>query len=129
MRGSGYLRGVDLAGLNEDLRWPGGWLLVLRRHPTSLSLSISPPSGRVMVIQVTDEACLLDRLDATYRDGVAWLTVPEAQRAIGPIGFPDYVAYKLAGRPHAELGALDALRGDPSRLPPTGIEDPREDAE
>jgi hypothetical protein len=125
VRGSGYARGLDLGDLKDQMRWPGGWLLLLRRSAHSLELSIFPPSGRILAIQVSDDAALIRRLASNYSEGVVWLTVPAVGKAIGPMTFPDYVAYKTKVSENPELKALDALRGDPSRLPPTGIKAPR----
>lgn len=119
--GSGYLRSVDLEPLKDKLRWPGGWLLIILRQATSLTLIVQPPSGTSMLIQITDDATLLDELGAEYHNGVAWLTVPGALRAVGPISFPEYIAHKLGKQSHPELQQLESLRGRPDLLPPTGI--------
>lgn len=124
IRGSGYLRSVDLGGIEEKLRWPGGWVLLLLRHTNALSLTVQPPSGRSMVIQVTDDSALLEDLCPEYRDGVAWLTIPATTRAVGPIHFPEYLAHQIGVQVYPELQELEALRGQRSRLPPTGILDP-----
>ncbi|MGZ7870396.1 HNH endonuclease (plasmid) [Methylobacterium radiotolerans] len=123
IRGSGYLRSVNLGGVEDRLRWPGGWVLLLLRQADTLSLTVQPPSGRSMVIQVTDDPDLLDTLGPEYRDGVAWLTVPQAATAVGPIPYPEYLAHQLGQHAHAEFGALEKLRGQRDRLPPTGIPD------
>lgn len=121
IRGSGYLKSVNLGGIEERLRWPGGWVLLLLHHSNALSLTVQPPSGRSMVIQVTDDPELLETLGPEYRDGVAWLTVPQATKAVGPIPFPEYLAHQTGQLPHTELRALEALRGQRDRLPQTGI--------
>ena len=119
--GSGYLGGVDLGDFRDRLRWPGGWVLLLLRHSKTLSLSVLSPSGRMMVIQVTDDPILLDGAGSEYRDGVVWLTVPQAAKALGPLPFPEYLAHQIGEVSHDELCALEAMRGQRDRLPPTGI--------
>ena len=126
IRGSGYLKSIDLAGLTDKLRWPGGWVLLLIRHSDALSLAVQPPSGRSMVIQVTDDPELLRELSSEYRDGIAWLTVPGAARAVGPLPYPDYLAHQIGQHAHPELLKLAAQRGQRDRLPPTGIPDQAE---
>jgi hypothetical protein len=121
IRGSGYYSGVDLAGLNDTLRWPGGWVLLLIRHAHALVLSVQSPSGRPLVIQVTDDPALLEELDAEYRDGVIWVTVPSTARAVGPMSFPEFLAHQIGQSAHPGLRELEALRGQRGRLPPTGI--------
>ncbi|WP_081673780.1 HNH endonuclease [Pseudomonas cremoricolorata] len=123
IQGTGYLRGVGLGEIGDALRWPGGWVLVLFCHADGLSLTVQPPSGRRMVIQVTDDPRLLSGLGLEYRDGVVWVSVPQASHAVGPIAFADYLVHQLRHTPHAELQALEARRGSSSRLPPTGLPD------
>lgn len=123
IRGSGYLKSVGLGDIDEKTRWPGGWVLLLLRHSNALSLSVQPPSGRSMVIQVTDDPELLRDLGSEFRDGIAWLTVPGAARALGPLPYPDYLAHQIGQHEHPELRELAALRGQRYRLPPTGIPD------
>jgi hypothetical protein len=127
-KGSDYLRSVDLGGIEEKLRWPGGWVLLLLRHPNALSLTVQPPSGRIMVIQVTDDPDLLDDLSVEYRDGIAWLTVPATARGVGPIPYPEYLAHQIGQRAHPELRELEVLRGQRGSLPPTGINQEEPDA-
>jgi hypothetical protein len=123
IRGSDYLRSVNLGGIGDKLRWPGGWVILLLRHPEALSLTVQPPSGRSIVMQVTDDPGLLEALGPEYRDGVAWLTVPQAAKAVGPTPYPEYLAHQLGQHAHPELHALEALRGQRDRLPATGIPD------
>lgn len=127
IRGSGYLRSVNLGGLVDKLRWPGGWVLLLLRLGDALALVVQPPSGRSMVIQITDDPEFLESLGAEYRDGVAWLTVPPAAKAVGPIPYPEYLAHQIGHSVHAELRGLEELRGQRDRLPPTGIPENLED--
>ncbi len=121
IRGSGYLENVNLGGLAENLRWPGGWVLLLLQHSDALSLTVQPPSGRSMVIQVTDDPELLGELNSEYRGGIAWLTVPVAAHAVGPLHYPDYIAHQTGLHAHPDLCELAARRGHRDRLPPTGI--------
>jgi hypothetical protein len=94
---------------------------MIKRTKKSLDLSVFPPSGHLLAIQVSDDASLIDKLTPEYDDGVVWLTIPAAGCAVGPMKLQEYVAHTKAVSVHPELKALDALRGDPSRLPPTGI--------
>jgi hypothetical protein len=126
IRGSGYLKSVDLADIADKLRWPGGWVLLLLRHSDALSLTVQPPSGRSMVIQVTDDPELLGQLSSEYRYGIAWLTVPGVARAVGSLPYPDYLTHQISKHPHPELCELAARRGRRDRLPPTGIPDQAE---
>ncbi|MBF0871911.1 HNH endonuclease [Gluconobacter japonicus] len=126
IRGSGYLQSAALGAFEEKLRWPGGWVLLLMQHQNALSLTVQTPSGRSMVIQVTDDSALLGDLGPEYRDGIAWVTVPAAARAVGPIHLPEYLAHQIGQQVSPKLRELDVLRGLRNRLPPTGISDPKD---
>jgi len=77
----------------------------------------------MMAVQVTDEAGLLRELGPEYDDGIAWLTVPPAATAVGPITFPEYLAHKLGSFVHPELAAVQSYGGQREKLPPTNIPD------
>ncbi|SDF01385.1 HNH endonuclease [Paracoccus isoporae] len=121
--GSGYLRGVNLGPVGDQLRWPGGWQLAILHLSEKLALVATAPTGRVMCIQITDDVSLLDRLGSEYRVGVCWVTVPPAQTAVGPMAYPEYLAHMIGAIQVPSLTALEALRGDPSMLPKSGLED------
>ncbi len=121
IRGSGFLTSGDHNDIGHMLRWPGGWCLLLLRLSDRLSLVVQPPSGRSLIIQITDDPEFFDKLGAEYRDGVAWLTVPPVAKAVGPISLPEYLAHQHGPHAHPELRNLEALRNQRDRLPPTGI--------
>jgi len=122
IHGSGYLRGVHLGKVGDQLRWPGGWQLAILHLSEKLVFVATAPTGRVMCVQITDDASLLDRLGSEYRDGVCWVTVPPAQTAVGPMAYPEYLAHMIGTMKVPSLTALEALRGDPSMLPKSGLE-------
>ncbi|TDL79764.1 HNH endonuclease [Palleronia sediminis] len=117
IHGSGYFPGVDLGPVGDQLRWPGGWQIAILRLPEKLALVTTAPTGRVMCIQITNDASLLDRLGSEYQDGVCWVIVPPARTAVGPIAYPEYLAHMIGAVHVPSLTALEALRGDPSMLP------------
>jgi hypothetical protein len=126
VRGSGYLKNVDLRGLQEQLRWPGGWVLFILHHDNTLSLSVQPPSGRTMTVQITDDPVLLQELAPEYRDGVAWLTVPPAASATEAISLSEYLAHQMGELENPQLMEIAKQRSRKSDLPPTNIPiDPR----
>jgi hypothetical protein len=119
IRGSGYLRGVNLGPLTEKLRWPGGWQLAILLLSEKLTLIVTAPTGRMMCIQITDDVDLLGRLGSEFREGVCWVTVPPAQVAVGPMPYPEYLAHKIGESEVSSLATLEALLIDPSALPKT----------
>ncbi|UWQ38459.1 HNH endonuclease [Leisingera aquaemixtae] len=123
IRGTGFIRGIDLGPVSDKLRWPGGWLLVILQLDKKLALVITAPTGRTMGIQITDGATLLGRLGSEYQDGVSWVAVPPARTAAGPLPYPDYLAHMIKVAKAPVLAKLEALRTDPSVLPETGLED------
>lgn len=127
--GSGYLRAIDLGGIEEKIRWPGGWVLSLMKLPVGLSLVVQSPSGRPMAIRITEDVTLLADLEPQYIDGIAWVTVPPAGRAVGPIPYLDYLAHQFGVTQRPDLKALAALGGRRERLPPTGIAEAEDSAD
>ena len=112
VRGSGYWDGVPSLP-----SWSGGWLLTLLALSDRLALMVTTPSGRTMTVQVADDSELLGRLGPEYQTGLTWVVVPPAQRAVGPVSCPDYLAHLTGQRRNPDLQLLDDLRGDLSLLP------------
>lgn len=117
VHGTGFLAGQVLAAPEATLAWPGAWVLVLTVIEKALALTVVAPSGRAMTIMVSNDPTFVDTLEASYRTGLIWLTIPALGRGTGPIPLPDYLAHKLNTRIHPELAALDAQRRDPATLP------------
>lgn len=122
VRGTGYFNGLDISGFSDVLRWPGGWQITLRLLEKKLVLIVMTPTGEMMAIQITDNPMLVDRLDSNYFEGFSWVVVPAVQKAVGPLSYPEYVAHMIGAESNAELNGLECLRGDSSKLPPTGIQ-------
>lgn len=118
VRGSGFLHETSLGGTDEILTWPGGWVFIVNIVEGNLVLSLIAPSGRSMLVVVCDDPSLISGLDAAYRDGLVWITVPAAQDAVGPVALPEYLAHQSSAHAHPALTALAAKRGDPNTLPP-----------
>ena len=119
VRGTGYLRGaLPFGSIGAILKWPGAWVLIMRRSGELLSLEVIAPSGRSMSILVCEEPDLVNGLDPTYSNGQVWLTVPPLGEAVGPIPLPDYIAHWSQVTSVPALVALAAKRIDPSTLPP-----------
>ncbi|KXG87608.1 HNH endonuclease [Agrobacterium bohemicum] len=118
VRGSSFLKSPNNPEVNKALSWPGAWVLMINVIADKLSLSVISPSGRSMTVLVSDEKSLLGRLDAKYADGVVWITVVAAKKAVGPFALPDYITHKLNVASLQELEDLEAMRGDPAMLPP-----------
>jgi hypothetical protein len=91
---------------------------VLKIDRTGLVLTVVAPSGRYMHITVCDDDDLVSRLDAAYRKGLIWLTIPPLGEAVGPIPLLDYFEHQLGRVSHPELAALASKRIDPATLPP-----------
>lgn len=122
IRGSGYFQGIDLGPVADKLRWPGGWQIAIIPLSDRLALTVTAPTGRMMCIQITDDINILGRLGSDYRDGVCWVIVPAAQTAAGPLPYPEYFAHMIGAKASESLASLEALRGDPSALPKTGLD-------
>ena len=92
-------------------------MLTLLALSDRLALMVTTPSGRTMTVQVADDSELLGRLGPEYQTGLTWVVVPPAQRAVGPVSCPDYLAHLTGQRRNPDLQLLDDLRGDLSLLP------------
>lgn len=112
VRGSSYLSGRGLRGMEAVLAWPGGWVLMVKLTDGKLSLSVLSPSGRAMSVLISDEQTLVDGLDLKFRDGVVWITAPVAEEAVGPIMLSEYVAHQAKVFLSPVLAKLASRRGD-----------------
>ncbi|MFK0207699.1 HNH endonuclease [Agrobacterium sp. NPDC090283] len=118
LRGSGFIKGTGGGGdIESVLNWPGGWVLMILPFENKLGLCLISPSGRSMMILISEDAALLANLDPKYSDGVIWITVPAAKKAVGPISLPAYLAHRIENVSLAALTELESLRGDPANLP------------
>lgn len=117
LRGSSYLSGRGLRGMEAVLAWPGGWVLMVKLTDGKLSLSVLSPSGRAMSVLISDEQTLVDGLDLKFRDGVVWITAPVAEEAVGPIMLSEYVAHQAKFFLSPMLAKLASRRGDTATLP------------
>ena len=118
VRGSGFLSNAGLGGAESVLAWPGGWVLMVNLVQSKLGLCVISPSGHSMMVLVSEEPGLVGALDPQYKDGMVWITVPVAKRAVGPIPLPEYLAHMLGERELPALTLLASKRGDSTKLPP-----------
>lgn len=117
VRGSGFLSGTGLNGAERVFQWPGGWVLLLNVVEGNLVLSVVAPSGRSMTISICEDQTLLAKLDPKYLEGIVWITVLAAGKAVGPISLADYLGHQTSSARLPELEALSSQRGDPKALP------------
>lgn len=118
VRGAGFFNEAGLGGAEKILAWCGGWVLILNIVRDRLALSVVSPSGKSMIVYVCDEPALVGRLDAAYRDGKVWLTIPGLGEAVGPISLNAYLAHQLDELRMPKLQALADKRRNASLLPP-----------
>ena len=118
VRGTGYLHELGLGGAEKVLSWPGGWVLLLNVINRLLCLSVISPSGRAMNVLVCDQPALVAGLDAAYRDGAVWVTIPALGEAVGPVPLPTYLAHQTNTSLFPELEKLAGKRIDSATLPP-----------
>jgi hypothetical protein len=122
VRGSGFLDNRGLRGAETILAWPGAWVLLINVVAEELALSVISPSGRSMVVLISDNKELVSTLNLKFREGMVWVTIPAASEAVGPIPLPEYLAHKTDMDAVAQLVALAAKRGDRTKLPPCSPE-------
>lgn len=118
VRGSGYL-GQSLGKcVEQTLRFPGAWILLIWSVGESIGLHIITPLGKTMSVLVCDDPVLLTKLNKMYDDGVVWLALPALEIAVGPLALPSYIAHMIGEQAVPELTALEGKRVDFDSLPP-----------
>lgn len=117
IRGSSYFDNTKQNPL-AFFAWPAGWVLMVQTLSGTLSLTVVAPSGKSMVLAITDDPKLIGQLSAEYADGMVWVTVPPLAKAVGPLPIPEYVAHLTRSVPNPDLGAFETAIIDPSTLPP-----------
>lgn len=117
IKGSGYFNEAGDSPLSM-FRWPGGWVLILQFLNGALILTVIAPSGRPMLIEITDDATLGAQLSQDHQQGLVWITVPPLGKAAGPLPLPNYVAHLTGSILDPNLSLLEAARIDPATLPP-----------
>ena len=118
IRGTGHADGSALGDAAKLLAWPGGWVLMITIAQENIGLFVITPSGKSMGIMISDDQELIARLQDRYAEGVVWITVPAAAKAVGPLQLPDYLAHQTRDQIRPTLADLEAGRGDPADLPP-----------
>lgn len=128
VRGSGYLGDTLGKSVEQRLRLPGAWVLLIWRTGECLGQHIITPSGKTMSVVVCDDPILLGKLPEVYNDGVVWLCLPALETAIGPLEFPNYIAHQIGERRLAMLTELEEKRVAFDSLPPCQSTEDRQPA-
>lgn len=115
--GVGYFAPESRGLFGDMLKWPAGWVLLVKRQKDGVMLSVVTPSGRGMQGLISDEPSLVAGLSPDHDEGTVWITVPPLLQAVGPIGFPEYLAHKLGTMSSPSLSAIEAQLIDPTTLP------------
>lgn len=118
VRGSGFLASLGLGGAEKVLAWPGGWVLMISLVQGNLGLCVISPSGRSMMVLISEDQSLVGALAPQYKDGTIWVTVPAAKEAIGPIPLAAYLAHQTNAQALPALTTLASKRGERAQLPP-----------
>lgn len=115
--GVGYFSSESRGLFGDILKWPAGWVLLIKRQKEKLMLSVVTPSGRGMQGLICNDPSLVAGLSPDHDEGTVWITVPPLSQAVGPIGLPDYLAHKLGNATSPHLTALEGQLIDPATLP------------
>lgn len=118
LKGSNFLARPGLGGTEKVLSWPGGWVLMVSLVRGNLGLCVISPSGRSMIVLISEDQDLIGALDPQYKDGTIWITVPAAEEAISPIQLAAYLAHQTNAQALPTLTTLASKRGDWTQLPP-----------
>lgn len=118
VRGSGYFGNSLGEALEQRLRFPGAWVLLIWRTGGCLGCHVITPSGKTMSVLVCDHPSLVEKIDEAYDDGVIWLTLPALETGIGPLALPSYIGHQLGDQTLPMLTELEEKRVDFNSLPP-----------
>jgi hypothetical protein len=87
--------------------------------PEGFALNVCTPGGKLMTMNISDDPSLWppDTIERFY-PGVVHIVVPQRNAAIGPIPILNFFAHRSGSWRHPDLVKLEALKVDPSQLPP-----------
>lgn len=99
------------------LPWEGAHTFLIMSVGNYFVLSICIYGKAFLNVVISDEPNLWND-QKNYRDGQIFLVVPQLRKSLNPISLPTYIGHKLKELPVKELQELEALKIDPSTLPP-----------
>ncbi len=122
VRGCGFLE--EKPALSNILGWDGGHVLLFRSDNQYLSLSLILFGSLEGHVVISDEPDLWSRQSTIAADnGSVYILVPQRDIGLGPVPLVDYMAHKQGIRALQDLASLEALKIDPTKLPPWNVED------
>jgi hypothetical protein len=99
--------------------FPQGFVFILKHVDGELALMIVFPSGRFVLIPMTDKSVDPDfKIDMTSFEEHVLVSLPQLSKTVGPIKLWEYVAWKAGGYRIAELDAVKARITPRAALPP-----------
>ena len=99
--------------------FPQGFVFILKHVDSELALMIVFPSGRFVLVSMTDKSVDPDfKIDMTSFDEYVLVSIPQLSKTVGPIKLWEYVAWKAGGYRIAELDAIKARITPRGALPP-----------
>ena len=116
--GRGYLS-EDLSGPGIDfLRWPGSWVIWVNALGDKLSVTVVSPSGKIMVVQVSDDPQLVRKWAISAPQGQVFVIAAAIDHAVGPIEGAEFFAHQIGNFVHPDLENLNSRRTTGMTLPP-----------
>ncbi len=93
--------------LSEVFRIENCWSLVFMVVEEQANLSIISPIGNSITIRITDEAGLVENIEAEYGEGWVWIVNPFSEEAAS-ISVPDFIAHKCGVKNIVEITEISA---------------------
>nr|WP_230968056.1 HNH endonuclease [Nostoc sp. WHI] len=103
--------------LKVILPWEGAHTFLIMSIGDYFILCMCIYGKAFLNVVISDERSLWSD-HKNYSDGQIFLVVPQLSKALNPISLPIYISHKLQELPAKELQELEALKIDPSTLPP-----------
>lgn len=117
IQGTRYANRIGLGGAERLLKWPSGWVLLLKVVDNKLTLTIVCPTGNVMSIVVAESMDEWPEIKKEYGEGWIWLVVPPLGRATEAISLPNYIAHQIRVENVQALRKIEDSRISPEDLP------------
>jgi hypothetical protein len=113
-----YFRGLQDHSM-QLFSFAQGFVFIFKYVDGELALMIVFPSGRFVLVPMTDKSVDLDfKIDMTSFEEHVLVSVPQLSQTLGPIKLWEYVAWKAGGHRITELDAITARITPRTALPP-----------
>lgn len=117
IRGAGYGNQIVPEHTRNLIRWPGGWVLLLKSSRNILMFTMVTPSGKTMTIVVSESFTCSPEEREEYENGWVWVAIPTLGYATEAISLPEYLGFQMGNWRVDVLEEIVRKRTPASELP------------